>query len=300
MQSERLLNCEKERFSGVYFSALAVLMLVANLVFSVFLASSGRSEELIKTPWVTFLSFSVSGIVIICITAFFSYTKKIPIVEICGWKRVEPKYYLIAVLTFLAVFFGLGNLNSAFISFLEKSVGYKSNAVELPPLSVPNYLMVTLTVCILPAVTEEVAMRGVIQSGVKSGNLIINALIGGFIFSIYHMNPSQTPYQFAFGFVLSIIAIKSRSTLATTIAHFLNNFAIINIEYFCKSAFNFQGVWLAVAIVLGLSLLVGIVYYLLKKEKTEDLEKGSLKAFFISAIPGLIVCLLMWIANLFA
>ena len=58
--------------------------------------------------------------------------------------------------------------------------------------------------------------------------------------------------------------------------------------------------WLAVAIVLGLSLLVGIVYYLLKKEKTEDLEKGSLKAFFISAIPGLIVCLLMWIANLFA
>ena len=298
MQKERLLSGEKERFAGTYFSALALLMLVVNLVFSVFLASSGRSEELIKTPWVTFLSFSVSGIVIICITAFFSYTKKIPIVEICGWKRVEPKYYLIAVLTFLAVFFGLGNLNSAFISFLENSVGYKSNAVELPP--VPNYLMVTLTVCILPAVTEEVAMRGVIQSGVKSGNLIINALIGGFIFSIYHMNPSQTPYQFAFGFVLSIIAIKSRSTLATTIAHFLNNFAIINIEYFCKSAFNFQGVWLAVAIVLGLSLLVGIVYYLLKKEKTEDLENGSLKAFFISAIPGLIVCLLMWIANLFA
>ena len=122
MQSERLLNCEKERFSGGYFSALAVLMLVANLVFSVFLASSGRSEELIKTPWVTFLSFSVSGIVIICITAFFSYIKKIPIVEMCGWKRVEPKYYLIAVLTFLAVFFGLGNLNSAFISFLEKIV----------------------------------------------------------------------------------------------------------------------------------------------------------------------------------
>ena len=159
--------------------------------------------------------------------------------------------------------------------------------------------MVVIVACVLPAITEEVALRAIVLNGVKTGSVVLNATIGGLLFSIYHMNPAQTPYQFMIGFVFSLVAIKSRSVLPTIIAHFLNNFAVICIEYFCPS-FTVWGSSFAYFIVtLSLiCLLFVIVLLVFDKDGGEKQEKGGVKRFFAYATLGIAICVLMWVSAL--
>ena len=216
--------------------------------------------------------------------------------EYCGYKKTELKYYLLAVGLFVSVFFGLANLNNLFIDFLADSFGYSPSVVELPRLTPANYVLVILTLCILPAVTEEIALRSVVQSGILSGNIIVNALIGGLLFALFHMNPAQTPYQFAVGFCFSLLSAKSKSTLPTTLAHFLNNLAVVTVEYFFPTLFTVGG-WVTTAFtVLGVVCLVGIIALIII-DKSEKQEKGNLKVFFTCGLAGIVACALMWILN---
>ena len=313
MNNQILKTGSKAKNSGLYYTVLIISMLVASVVFAA-LFSGVKTTEPDDNLLYTFLSFAFSGVVIIAVTVGFSLYNGENIIQTCGYKKTSAKYYVIAFFAFVAIFFGLGNLNEIFVNFLIDNFGYKLQSVALPKFTPLNYALVVLTVCLIPAVAEEVAMRGVLLSGLKSGNIVINALIGGFLFSIYHMNPAQTSYQFAVGFVFSLIAIKSGSTLPTTVAHFLNNFIIINIEYFFPtfSFFNGAGIWAVV--VPGLICLVAIVILLLidapESEKVakpendsnaqnKDSSSGTLKEFFLSASVGAFACLLIWVLGLF-
>ena len=320
MNNQLLKTGTKAKTSGLYYTVLIMAMLFASIIFGVAFAGVkvvSPDDNLLYT----FISFALSGIVIIAVTLGFSIYNKQNILQVCGYQKTSAKYYLIAFFAFVAIFFGLGNLNEIFVDFLADNFGYKMQSIVLPKFTPLNYALVILTVCALPAVAEEVAMRGVLLSGIKSENIAIKALIGGFLFSIYHMNPAQTPYQFAVGFIFSLIAIKSGSTLPTTVAHFLNNFVIVSIEYFFPtfSFYGGAGVWSVV--VPGLICLVAIVILLLidngdgekmaKPDKTEKTVKaqngettqssdGTLKEFFLTVSVGAFACLLIWVLGLFS
>ena len=309
-----LLKAEnKANYSGVYFSVLVVAMLAMSVLLGL-IFPNGNPSKPDENLVFTFLSFSLSGLTILGVTVYYAFANQENILRAFQWKKTSVKYYLIAVFAFVALFFGLGNLNEIFIKFLSDNFGYTASAVVLPAFTPLNYILVILTVCILPAVAEEIAMRGVLLKGVNTGKPVVNALIGGFIFSLYHMNPAQTPYQFAVGFIFSLIAIRSNSTLPTTLAHFLNNFVVVNIEYFFPafSFFGGAGVW-AVALP-GIICFIAIVVLLIidgekpvekesvQKAKNEEieLEDGSVKGFILSALVGVVICALVWITGFFA
>ena len=285
---------ERERSAGTYFSVLIIAMLVVSVAVSACLLPLGDSA--LSSDWYKYLSFSLGGVTILLVTVGFSVYQKKPIMEYCGYKKTELKYYLLAGGLFVSVFFGLANLNNLFIDFLADSFGYSPSMVELPRLTPANYVLVILTLCILPAVTEEIALRSVVQSGILSGNIIVNALIGGLLFALFHMNPAQTPYQFAVGFCFSLLSAKSKSTLPTTLAHFLNNLAVVTVEYFFPTLFTVGG-WVTTAFtVLGVVCLVGIIALIII-DRSEKQEKGSLKVFFTCGLAGIVACALMWILN---
>lgn len=297
MLKEDLLK-EDESSSGLYFSFLVIFVITLSVIFSAFALSKGAVEELSTKTWYVFTSFALSPLAIIAFTLVFTYFKGESIIKTCGWQKTELKYYVIALMAFISVFFGLGNLNTAFVDFLSKKFGYTANAITLPAFSVTNYLLVILTVCILPAIAEEVAMRGILLRGIKTNGVLLKATIGGLLFSLYHMSPMQTPYQFAVGFVFSLIAIKSSSTLPTTVAHFLNNFAIVTIEYFCPTLLASKGGFTTVITVVATACLgMVIALLLIDKNCKEKLEKGSLKNFFLYASFGIFICLAMWLSG---
>ena len=308
MKNSLLKAQNKASYSGLYFTVLVVAMLAMSVLLGLIFPNGNPSKPDENLAF-TFLSFSLSGLTILGVTVYYSFANEEKILTTFKWQKTSLKYFLIAIFAFVAVFFGLGNLNEIFIDFLSEKFGYVANTVVLPTFTPLNYILVVLTVCVLPAVAEEIAMRGVILRGVTTGKIVVNALIGGLLFSFYHMNPAQTPYQFAVGFIFSLIAIKSRSTLPTTIAHFLNNFIVINIEYFFPtfSFFSGAGIW-AVAIPAIICFVAIVVLLLIDKEDSsliakpvegEEIEDGSLKNFLLSASVGIVICLLVWITGFF-
>ena len=287
---------EDESFSGLYYTFVVIFILAFSVAFSMFASSLATSTKQSSETLYVLLSFSISPLAIISATLLFTYLRGDSIVNICGWNKTQLKFYGIAFVAFVSVFFGLANVNTAFVEFLSKKFGYEASDISLPKYSVTNYLLVILTVCILPAVAEEVAMRGIVLRGIKCGNQILNALLGGALFSLFHMTPMQTPYQFAVGFVFSLIAIKSGSTIPTTIAHFLNNFAIVTIEYFCPTLFAVQGGWmLALTIPATLCFVAVIVMLVSIGENKQEYKKEKLKNFCMCALGGIFICTFMWV-----
>lgn len=298
MLKNNLLN-DEEGSSGLYYSLIVVALILFSVAFGVVASLAGESISVEGEDWYLILSFMVSPLAIISATLLFAYLRGESPLQSCGIQKCKVKYYWIALVAFAVVFLGLGNLNTIFVEFLSKRLGYAPSTMALPEFSAVNYILVVLTVCLLPAVTEEIAMRGIVLKGIKSGNVIVSAVLGGLLFSLFHMSPMQTPYQFAIGFIFSLIAIKSGSTLPTIIAHFLNNFTIITIEYFSPTLFASWGNWMLTFIIPAIIGFVFIVAVLVRdgnnKEKTTD---EGLKNFFMGAIAGIFVCTFMWTMSL--
>lgn len=297
MENNLLKTNDEQSLGGVYFSVTVILLLVANIIFSVVVSATGNVEQIQGELWYTAISFSLSGIVIIASALLFSRSNGFQFVKFCGFNKTKGKYYLLAIVTFLAIFFGLSTVNLKFIEFLQR-FGYKYQAITLPEFSPLSFITVILTVCVLPAVAEEIAFRNILLNGIKTGSVILNATIGGFLFAIYHMNPAQTPYQFIIGFAFSLIAIKSRSVLPTVIAHFLNNLSVVLIEYFYPPFSVANGKFFIFTIAFSLASLVAVIVLLVfDKNDAEKQEKGGVKKFFVCSSLGVFICLLMWLAN---
>ena len=286
---------EDESFGGIYYSFLIIAMIAFSAMFVVFTALLGNTASIGNKTWYILLSFSLSPLVIILTTLLFVWLRGDSVIKNFGWQKCDKKYYFIALIAFITVFLGLANANSTFVEFLSEKFGYDASGITLPEFSITNYLLVILTVCILPAVAEEIAMRGIILKGIKSGNVILNAVFGGLLFSLFHMSPMQTIYQFVVGFVFSLIAIRSGSTIPTTITHFLNNFAIITIEYFCPTLFADLGGWMiAITIPMTICFALVTVWLIVCEKNKEEGSKQRLKNFTIYALAGIFICTFMW------
>jgi len=83
--------------------------------------------------------------------------------------------------------------------------------------------MVILTVFIAP-VGEELIFRSALISGLRRKLTSIPCIIlSGFAFSIMHMNPAQTVYQFALGCSLGALALCSKSVIPCIVCHATSN-----------------------------------------------------------------------------
>ena len=144
------------------------------------------------------------------------------------------------------------------------------------------------------------AFRGALLSGLNGVSPIYSALITGFMFSLFHMNPAQTPYQFVVGFVFALLSIDSGSIFPSASAHFLNNFIIVNSEYFLAGV-EIPNVVNIVLTVTGLLILC--VFIWLSLRNAESLKNGNgnnagLKPFLKYSAFGVAICLIVWMAGL--
>lgn len=292
-------------FGAAYFSVAIISVLLVAAMFSFIVATftgggtgenspAGKDWYMLLSACVTPFALAVSGLVF-C-KAFGENVK-----EACRIKKAEPKYYLYAVLLVAACFFGLSSLNGLFIDFLTEHFGYKPAQSALPSFSALNFILTIITVCILPAIFEEFLFRGILTRSLSGSGRLTAALIAGVYFSIFHMNPAQTPYQFVTGFCFCLLALESGSVFPSVVAHFLNNFVIVLLYYLVPSFESFTGIWLVVSVIGGLICLAAFLFLTLKgKIKDGKLEYGyDYKTFFLYSAIGVAACLLMWLSGLF-
>lgn len=204
------------------------------------------------------------------IATVFTYARvrKIDIVNVAKLKG-RLNALQIVILPFIAiatilVFLPLANAWSAFLSV----IGYHGPGVTMPEFSnVGYYFLALFVLAIMPAIGEEIFMRGTVFSGLATRDIWFGVLMSGLFFSLMHANPVQTVHQFGLGVVLAIVVALSGSVWAGVIIHFFNNFISLTLtaylpqvdELYVKLGY-FNWLTGAASVIVGLVLLACLLY----------------------------------------
>lgn len=85
------------------------------------------------------------------------------------------------------------------------------------------YIFLLALVALLPSITEEVTIRGIVLSGYENKNKYVAALMTGLFFGILHLDPQQFLYAAVLGFILALVVRITNSIFSSMIIHFIIN-----------------------------------------------------------------------------
>lgn len=172
---------------------------------------------------------------------------------------------LIAIATIL-MFLPLANLWSAFLGI----IGYSGAGATMPAYSNAGvYFLSLFVMAILPAIGEELLMRGCVFSALSTKHVWFGVLISALLFSLMHANPLQTVHQFGLGVALALTVALTGSVWCAALVHFFNNFISITVTAYLPQVdalyvklgyFN----WLtgAASVIVGAAALIALLYAL--------------------------------------
>lgn len=291
----------RARLSGGFFSAVVLGMLLINCVYSLTVALLAKLQgtevsAITGTETAKYLSYLLYQLLYLgALAAIVLIYKEKP--RAFGYRKTPWRYFLLALVLQFGLLFSLDKANSYFIELLGL-IGYDGGSLDassLPSLAGGGLAGVLVVVALLPAVLEESIFRGVMLEGMKALGTAAACLLGGLCFSLFHQNPEQTIYQFLCGAAFTLLAIRADSLLPALLAHLANNALIV-----FELRFSFlQGISAGGEIavyVLSALCLVGALAYLLFFDKRGNAPRAvSRKAFVKPALPGILVCALVWV-----
>ena len=109
--------------------------------------------------------------------------------------------------------------------FFENEIGnFVTGIVDSP------YIILILLISVLPAITEEITIRGVVLSGYEDKNIYLACSITGLLFGIMHLDPQQFLYAAVLGFVLALVVRITNSIFASALIRFLINGTSITLQ----------------------------------------------------------------------
>ena len=160
-----------------------------------------------------------------------------------------------------------------FALLLEK-IGYNFST-EIPLDGALDVVLCVIVTVIIAPVCEELVFRGALLTGLtKKFGAIPAILLSGLAFSLMHMNPEQTVYQFFIGCACAYIAISSGSVLASMLVHAGNNLIALILEFTGTSfldvffsSYAMLAVGTAVFTIVGIASLYFIGRLMLKRER---------------------------------
>lgn len=102
--------------------------------------------------------------------------------------------------------------------FFNNDVGSFISEITYTP-----YILLLGLVALLPSITEEITIRGVVLSGYNNKNKYVAAAITGLFFGILHLDPQQFLYATVLGFIFALVVRITNSIYASMIIHFIVN-----------------------------------------------------------------------------
>ena len=231
------------------------------------------------------------------VTCFFAVKSKLSVSQIIGEKKFNPIYLLFALMLSLGMLFGLGFVNSAFVELLSK-LGVSVGSTQIPLYNIGHYIGFSIILALLPALLEEVFFRGLMLGSLKNVKTIYAVIAVSVCFALYHCSAAQLVYQLIYGVGLCLLFIASNSVIPCIVAHFINNFAVITLEY---TGVNINLNDLLI-IILGLAVLCAFFVFtiIFIKNKKQEEKTDSVKSFYFPfGICGLLICAVLLVGGLF-
>ena len=134
----------------------------------------------------------------------------------------------------LIIFLGLANFGNVLGALISRLLGLHSQATQLPAGGI-ELVLSFCTLCLLPALGEELLFRGALQGLMRpcgSGVAIIGPAL---LFALLHLDLSQAITAFLGGIFLGWLAERTGSVLPGMLLHLINNiiaFAVIYLQLY--------------------------------------------------------------------
>lgn len=137
-------------------------------------------------------------------------------------KMVRPKYWLFIVLFGLSVCLicTLINVGSTALFREVFKLEFRDSIVDLSGKGAGTLL---LTGVLLPAFSEELLLRGLVQGEYEKYGVTIGVLLTSVLFALFHTSPAHIPALFVAGVCYGVLTLMFRSVWPAFIAHAINN-----------------------------------------------------------------------------
>lgn len=224
------LSAEKRGEGVSAYEACIVLLiaicvnLAAQMVFSVFGMVINRVSGLSVTN--VYLQLSGMTLIQLCFIAvpliYFGAIKKRRPKMLAGLSAPKPVCYPLAVVTPIITVICF-YLPAAWFDTLLRQMNYNGGG-GVVLTTAGHWIFGIIVMCVLAPIGEELIFRGVLLSGLRGKVPALGAAaLSGLAFSLMHMNPEQTVYQFLLGFACAWAAINGRSLYVPIIIHAVSN-----------------------------------------------------------------------------
>lgn len=171
----------------------------------------------------------------------------------------NPKASTYLVIAFLPLTL-LSTFLINFISLMIQSfmgVEFSSGMEDMAVTSAKDFLFMTLFVAVIPAILEEIAIRGVLLQPLRRFGDGFAIVVSAVIFSLLHGNMVQVPYTVIAGIYFGYVMVATGSLWPSIILHFFNNFYSVMITAF-DSNFSMTTANVLTLGTLGLMTVAGI------------------------------------------
>ncbi|MCR6516225.1 MAG: lysostaphin resistance A-like protein [Clostridium chrysemydis] len=194
-----------------YFLIILILEVFMPIPLSFIYKILGITDIKLMLALNHFMLFIVPAIIYVLVT-------KCNVKETFRFKKLPIKDFFLVILLgigclFITNFFGL---ISGFI--FENNIGEFITSINSSP-----YIILLLLVAVMPSITEEITLRGVILSGYNEKSKFKAALVSGLFFGMFHLDFQQFVYATVLGFILAYTVRVTGSIFSSMIIHFIIN-----------------------------------------------------------------------------
>lgn len=167
--------------------------------------------------------------------------------------------------------------------------GEANSSPVSPPNSMWDILMMLFFVCVIPAVCEELLLRGMVLTSTKRKGYAFSIIVSTFMFVLLHSDISTSLGHAVLGIAAAFAVLNTGSVFAGMFVHASFNFCGVMIDYI-TNRFYTQGGFIGTLdffILLGLlGLVLSVVFFKnvysnrLKKYCSDNLPMNIVKSIF--------------------
>ncbi len=261
---------------SLYLFALCGISILSNVFYYAMGNVGGAFAGISVSTWV---NYAVTQVAIVLVVWLFSLWRRYDLPAVAKLRPMkDPRRYLLLLPVSVAAIVAFLPVSMLFQTFFG-AIGYVGgiSAGQISYDNVGVFFLSLFVLGVLPALGEELLMRGNVLPGLASRGAVFGVFISALLFSLMHANPLQTGYQFCFGAVLAVLFMLSGSLVPCVAVHFLNNFfSLLMTAYIPEidaaiaslGAYN----WLTgtVSFVVGALALVLLLYAYYRLGKPKD------------------------------
>ncbi len=221
----------------------------------------GLISELVTDNTVVILVLSSIGLCLFPVMIYFGIANR-PFTEVISIKKISLKNTALIV----AISFFIQPVMS-FLAVISSTVSDDNVTEMVMALTENPFILAFIAIAVVPAINEELLMRGVVSKYYDDLSLKNMALINGLFFGLFHANLEQFLYAFLLGFIFMYMYKLTGSILAPILSHMLINGTQITMAYFVDMSGSDQAVdmiGMLVSFVYAIPFAI-IVYVLMKK-----------------------------------